>query len=79
NLIKMLATELSNIQTLKGLIYVTHNILDALLLASKVIVLGGSPSRIVYEKEIDIPLGKRDWKDKELIDIEKEITKIFLD
>ncbi len=79
NLIKMLATELTHIKTLKGLVYVTHNILDALLLASKVIVLGGTPSRIVYEKEINIPLGERDWKDKELVEIEKEITKIFLD
>ncbi|MCK5294811.1 MAG: ABC transporter ATP-binding protein [Arcobacteraceae bacterium] len=79
NLIKMLATELTHIKTLKGLVYVTHNILDALLLASKVIVLGGSPSRIVYERKIDIPLGERDWKDDELIQIEKEITKIFLD
>jgi NitT/TauT family transport system ATP-binding protein len=78
NLIQMLARELSRISTLKGLIYVTHNILDALLLASKVIVLGGSPSQIVYEKEIDIPLGQRDWKDKALLDIEKEITEIFL-
>lgn len=79
NLIKMLAKELVHIKTLKGLIYVTHNILDALLLASKVIVLGGSPSKIVYEKEINIPLEKRDWQDTELIEIEKEITKIFLD
>jgi len=79
NLIKMLAAELTHIKTLKGLVYVTHNILDALLLASKVIVLGGTPSKIVYEKEIDIPLGKRDWKDEKLIEIEKEITKIFLD
>ncbi|MEA1914333.1 MAG: ABC transporter ATP-binding protein [Campylobacterota bacterium] len=79
NLIKMLAKELTHIQSLKGLVYVTHNILDALLLANKVIVLGGSPSRIVYEKDIHIPLGQRDWKDQELIEIEQEITKIFLD
>jgi len=79
NLIKMLASELTHIKMLKGLVYVTHNILDSLLLASKVIVLDGSPSRIVYEKEISIPLDERDWKDKELIQIEKEITKIFLD
>ncbi|MGM0623457.1 MAG: ABC transporter ATP-binding protein [Campylobacterota bacterium] len=79
NLIRMLSRELSRISTLNGLIYVTHNILDALLLASKVIVLGGNPSQIVYEKEIDIALDQRDWKDPNLLEIEKEITEIFLD
>jgi len=78
NLIQMLAQRLSTITTLKGLIYVTHSILDALLLANKIIVLGDSPSRIVYEREIDLPLDQRDWKDEGLMQIEKEITGIFL-
>lgn len=79
NLIEMLSNEFMQTQSLLGLIYVTHNILDALLLANKIIVLGGSPSSIVYQKEIAIPLDKRDWKDERLLQIEREIIEIFLE
>lgn len=42
-------------KTKKTIIFITHNIEEALLLASKVYVMGTNPGRIISEINIDIP------------------------
>ncbi|MEA3543992.1 MAG: hypothetical protein U9R69_02085 [Thermodesulfobacteriota bacterium] len=65
---------------LKGIFYVTHNIQEALLIASKVMVMGGgTPSRIIYETQIDIPLANRNPGDMELLKIEKTLLNLLLE
>jgi sulfonate transport system ATP-binding protein len=79
-IIKLLAKLMDKFSFLKGIFYVTHNIQEALLIASKVMVMGGgTPSRIIYEAQIDIPLANRNPGDMELLKIEKTLLNLLLE
>lgn len=41
-------------------IFVTHDIYEALLLADRIIVLGGSPANVVFDKTVSIPRAARE-------------------
>lgn len=42
-------------ETEKTIIFITHNVEEAILLSSRVIVMGTDPGRIIQEVEIDLP------------------------
>jgi len=44
----------------KAVIYVTHDLEEAIGLADKLLVLGGSPGRIVFETKVDLREEQRD-------------------
>ncbi|MBR1438349.1 MAG: ABC transporter ATP-binding protein [Synergistaceae bacterium] len=52
----------------KTVLFVTHDVDEAILLANRIIVLGQSPSRIIYE--CSIPDGKKPTRDTQFEDIE---------
>jgi NitT/TauT family transport system ATP-binding protein len=76
---RLLSRLMGRFSFLNGAFYVTHNIQEALLIASKVLVMGGTPSKIVFQKHIDIPLKDRSPGDIELMKIEKSIIKILIE
>jgi NitT/TauT family transport system ATP-binding protein len=61
-------------------LFVTHSVDEAVLLADRVVVMSPRPGRV--ERVIDIPMGRprglRGRRDPEFIRIEAEITDIFL-
>ncbi|MEA5003474.1 MAG: ABC transporter ATP-binding protein [Christensenella sp.] len=46
-------------ETKKSIIFITHNITEAVLMASRVIVMGTDPGRILKEVKIDLPRPRR--------------------
>jgi len=62
---------------LKGVLYVTHNVQEALMLASRVVVLGAPPASIIFDERIDTPLGQRKLDDPALLAMERRITGLF--
>ena len=62
---------------LKGVLYVTHNVQEALMLASRIIVLGDPPAKIIFDETIDTPLSQRKLDDPDLLQMERRITGLF--
>jgi NitT/TauT family transport system ATP-binding protein len=46
-------------QTRKAVMFITHDIEEAIYLADRVVVLSGSPANIVLDKRIDLPRPRR--------------------
>ena len=46
-------------QTRKAVMFITHDIEEAIYLADRVVVLSGSPANIVLDKHIDLPRPRR--------------------
>ena len=61
----------------RGVILVTHNIDEALLLADTIFILGGSPAKIDGIIDIDIPKKERKMNDKRIMKYENEIYSII--
>jgi len=61
-------------KTKKTIVFVTHNIEEALFLADKIIVLSKRPAKIIGEYKIKIPREKR-MNNQELFKLREEITK----
>jgi len=64
------------LKTKKTIIFITHNIEEAILLASKVYVMGTNPGRVIAELAIDLPRPRTlDMiASEKFINYEKEIT-----
>jgi NitT/TauT family transport system ATP-binding protein len=52
-------------QTPRTIVFVTHDIDEAIYLSDRVIVMGGQPGRIVEDFEIDLPRPRRQIETKE--------------
>ena len=61
----------------RGVILVTHNIDEALLLADTIFILGGNPAKIDGIIDIDIPKKERKMNDKRIMKYENEIYSII--
>lgn len=61
----------------RGVILVTHNIDEALLLGDRIFVLGGNPAEITGIVDINIPKKERRMEDKKILEYEKEIYSII--
>ncbi|MGP3779038.1 ABC transporter ATP-binding protein [Halanaerobium saccharolyticum] len=62
--------------TEKTIVFVTHNIREAVKLSDRIIVFGSNPGRIVEEFKIDIP-QPRDRENPTLIRLENKILKLL--
>jgi ABC-type nitrate/sulfonate/bicarbonate transport system ATPase subunit len=58
-------------------LYVTHNVQEALMLASRIIVLGDAPAKIIFDETIDARLSQRKLDDPDLLQMERRITGLF--
>lgn len=61
----------------RTVIFVTHDIEECLMIADKIIVLSKLPTKAIYESEIPIPHNERDLNDPEIVEVEKNINKVF--
>jgi NitT/TauT family transport system ATP-binding protein len=64
--------------TEKTVLFVTHNVREAVALGDRVVVFAPRPGRIVREFRIDLP-RPRSLEDHELVDQAAEITKVLRD
>lgn len=61
----------------RTVVFITHNIGEAMMLATRIVMIGSSPGRIVGEWRLE---GMdRDSQSKEMIDLRKEITERLYD
>jgi ABC-type nitrate/sulfonate/bicarbonate transport system ATPase subunit len=63
-------------RTQKTVVYITHNVAEAVFLADKVLVLAASPGWIKAELAVDLP-RPRDPLSEEFIAIQREILSLF--
>ncbi|WDV45135.1 ABC transporter ATP-binding protein [Clostridiaceae bacterium M8S5] len=61
-----------------AVVFVTHEIDEALLLGDRIVVLSSRPTKPIKEIDIDKPKGKRSLKDKELIEIRNKIIECII-
>ncbi|SHJ02508.1 NitT/TauT family transport system ATP-binding protein [Dethiosulfatibacter aminovorans DSM 17477] len=66
-------------QSSKTVVFITHDIDEAVFLADKIYVLADSPARIVYEKDIKINIMKRSFNDDTTAPLKKELLKVISD
>lgn len=64
-------------QTGRTVIFVTHNIREAVFLSSQLIMVTPRPASVHLNESIDIPYP-RDFEDERLFDIERRITKMLI-
>jgi ABC-type nitrate/sulfonate/bicarbonate transport system ATPase subunit len=57
----------------RTVIFVTHDVDEALLLGSDIIVLSSAPARIILKKQIDIPFEKRSLESDYFRELEKDL------
>jgi ABC-type nitrate/sulfonate/bicarbonate transport system ATPase subunit len=60
----------------RTIVFVTHNISEAVQLASDIVVLTRAPSNICYRTDVDIP-WPRDSTSDEVFALEKELRRVF--
>lgn len=60
----------------RTIVFVTHNISEAVELASDVVVLTQSPSNICYRTDVDLP-WPRDSTSEDVFALEKELRRVF--
>ncbi len=61
----------------KTVFFVTHDVEEALLLATRIVVLGQSPSHVIYEKEIPLehkPGRKEMYESRFIMDLRNELV-----
>ncbi|HPD02008.1 MAG TPA: ABC transporter ATP-binding protein [Eubacteriales bacterium] len=59
----------------RTVVFVTHDIYEALLLADRIIVISGAPAKIVLDEKIELPRAERDAFGTELDVIKKQLAK----
>jgi len=61
----------------KFTLFITHDVDEALALASRIVVLGGPPLRIIREFELDTPINERQSDSPELSWLRRELLQSF--
>lgn len=61
----------------RSILFITHEIDEALTVASRIYVLKKRPTTVVEEIKIDIEIGKRDLASDELTDLRRKIIKLI--
>jgi len=57
----------------RTVIFVTHDVDEALLLGSEIIVLSRAPARVLFKKQIEIPFENRSLESDYFRDLEKDL------
>lgn len=60
----------------RTIIFVTHDINEAVQLGTHIVVLTPSPAEVCHEQRIDLPYP-RNGADEEIFELEKELRKVF--
>jgi NitT/TauT family transport system ATP-binding protein len=63
----------------QSVVFVTHDIDEALIIADTIYIIKGAPAQIVYKQKIDFPAGKRDITRSYFTDIRNAIYKKMSD
>lgn len=63
-------------QTRKTIVFVTHDVSEALMLASRVVVMAPRPGRILRDLEVHLPMP-RSPDDEDLVELAREIRRIL--
>ena len=63
----------------QSVVFVTHDIDEALIIADTIYIIKGAPAQIVYKQKIDFPAGKRDITQSYFTDIRNAIYKKMSD
>ena len=61
----------------KTVFFVTHDVEEALLLATRIVVFGQSPSHVIFEKEIPLehkPARKEMYESRFIMDLRNELV-----
>ncbi|WP_304942693.1 ABC transporter ATP-binding protein [Vallitalea guaymasensis] len=75
NMIKYILNLWNN--TKKNIIYVTHEIDEAILLGDKILVLSQRPSKVIKEFRINTPKGARKLNDQGLVEVRSQIIELL--
>ncbi|MCT4686210.1 ABC transporter ATP-binding protein [Vallitalea sp.] len=75
NMIKYILNLWNN--TKKNIIYVTHEIDEAILLGDKILVLSKRPSKVIKEFKINTPKGARKLNDAGLVEVRSQIIELL--
>jgi len=59
----------------KTIIFVTHDVDEAILLANRIIVLGQSPGRIIYECSVPETTREKQFEDIEILRLRNELIR----
>ncbi len=62
----------------RTIVFVTHDINEAVVLGDRIVMMTPKPAEICYEQRIDLP-WPRDGSDDEIFRIERELRKVFAD
>jgi NitT/TauT family transport system ATP-binding protein len=64
-------------QSSKTVVFITHDIDEAIFLADKIYILANSPARIVYEKVIEEDIMKRHFTDDGFTTLKRELLNVI--
>ena len=64
-------------RSLKTVVYITHDIDEAVYLADNIYILDGCPARIIYEKDIKDNITKRSFNDDNMASLKKELLNVI--
>lgn len=66
-------------KTQKTIVFITHNVSEAILLSSRVLVMATNPGRIIQEVKIDLPRPRTldMMKEEKFLKYEEEITNLI--
>lgn len=64
-------------QSTKTVVFITHDIDEAIFLADKIYILADSPASIIYEKDIRGNIMKRNFNDDNMASLKKELLNVI--
>jgi ABC-type nitrate/sulfonate/bicarbonate transport system ATPase subunit len=64
-------------KSLKTVIFITHDIDEAVFLADKIYILDQSPARIIYEKNIETNIMSRNFNDDNMASLKRELLNVI--
>ena len=64
-------------QTNRTIVFVTHDIDEALVLADRIVLLSNKPTRVLENIAVNLPRPRRNLPDSEFSDLKEHLQKLF--